>query len=89
MAEIMKNEIELDWPLWSNSFEILPALYCLKGCPIDRDSFRSRVWAKVLKDVDVRYRPLGKTRSTAVSHSLAGGANYIAVAKALLGIVSW
>jgi integrase len=53
-----------------------------KGCPIDRDNFRSRVWAKVLKEVDVRYRPPGKTRSTAVSHSLAGGANYIAVAKA-------
>ncbi len=59
-----------------------------KGCPIDRDNFSSRVWAKVLKDVDVRYRPPGKTRSTAVSHSLAGGANYIAVTKAT-GIVPW
>jgi integrase len=53
-----------------------------KGCPIDRDNFRSRVWEKVLENAGVRYRPPGKTRSTAVSHSLAGGANYIAVAKA-------
>jgi integrase len=52
------------------------------GKPIDRDNFRARAWAKVLKVVGVPYRKPYSTRHTAVSHALEGGANYLAVAKA-------
>jgi integrase len=53
-----------------------------KGLPIDNHNFRRRAWKQVLGDVGVEYRKPYATRATAVSHSLASGVNYIAVAEA-------
>jgi integrase len=52
------------------------------GLPIDNHNFRRRAWKQVLNAVGVAYRKPYATRATAVSHSLASGVNYIAVAEA-------
>ncbi len=52
------------------------------GAEIDRDNFRSRVWRPILKEAGVPYRTTYNCRHTAVSYALAGGANYISVARA-------
>lgn len=52
------------------------------GLPIDDRSFRRRAWAKVLAAVGVPYRKPYTSRSTAISHALAAGVDYISVAKA-------
>jgi integrase len=54
----------------------------LKGMPIHDHNFRSRAWKAVLSAVEVEYRKPYTTRKTAISHALANGANYIAVAEA-------
>lgn len=52
------------------------------GLPINDRNFRRRAWTQALKAVGVPYRKPYTTRSTAISHALAAGNNYIAVAKA-------
>jgi integrase len=52
------------------------------GLPLDIHGFRRRAWTQVLKDAGIPYRKPYATRHTAVSHALANGADYIAVAKA-------
>jgi integrase len=54
-----------------------------QGQTIDRDNFRSRHWAKVLKAAGVRYRRTYETRATVASHALSNGGNYLTIAKAL------
>lgn len=53
------------------------------GLSINDHNFRRRAWTEVLKAAGVAYRKPYTCRSTAASHSLASGENYIAVAKAL------
>ena len=52
------------------------------GLPIDDRNFRRRAWMKVLKAAKVTYRKPYTNRSTAISHALADGQDYISVAKA-------
>jgi integrase len=51
--------------------------------PINDRNFRRRAWTNVLKAAGVDYRSPYKCRSTAASHSIASGVDYISVAKAL------
>jgi integrase len=53
------------------------------GLPINDRNFRRRAWTEVLKAAGVAYRKPYTCRSTAASHALAKGENYISVAKAL------
>lgn len=53
------------------------------GLPINDRNFRRRAWTQVLKSVGIPYRKPYTTRSTAASHALAAGEDYISVAKAL------
>jgi integrase len=52
------------------------------GLPIDDKNFRRRAWTQVLKAAGVPYRKPYTSRSTAISHALAAGQDYISVAKA-------
>lgn len=53
------------------------------GLPINDRNFRRRAWTQVLKTVGVAYRKPYTTRSTAASHALASGQDYISVARAV------
>jgi integrase len=52
------------------------------GLPINDLNFRRRAWTQVLKAAGVVYRKPYTCRSTALSHALAKGEDYISVAKA-------
>ena len=52
------------------------------GLSINDRNFRRRAWNQVLKAVGVPYRKPYTSRSTAISHALAAGVDYISVAKA-------
>ena len=53
------------------------------GLPINDRNFRRRAWTQVLKAAGVTYRKPYTTRSTAASHAIASGQNYVNVAKAV------
>ena len=53
------------------------------GLPINDRNFRRRAWTQVLKAAGVTYRKPYTTRSTAASHAIASGQNYVNVAKAI------
>jgi integrase len=53
------------------------------GLPINDRNFRRRAWTEVLKTAGVAYRKPYTCRSTAASHALANGEDYVSVAKAL------
>lgn len=53
-----------------------------KGGEINDYTFRRRAWKSVLEQIAVDYRKPYTTRHTAISHALAGGANYLQVADA-------
>jgi integrase len=53
------------------------------GLPLNERDFRRRAWTNVLKAAGVKYRSPYKCRSTAASHSIASGVDYVSVAKAL------
>jgi integrase len=53
------------------------------GLPINDRNFRRRAWTNVLNAAGVDYRSPYKCRSTAASHSIASGVDYVSVAKAL------
>jgi integrase len=52
------------------------------GLSINDRNFRRRAWTKVLQAAEVPYRKPYTNRSTAISHALAAGQDYISVAKA-------
>jgi integrase len=52
------------------------------GLSINDRNFRRRAWTQVLKAARVPYRKPYTNRSTAISHALATGQDYISVAKA-------
>lgn len=52
------------------------------GLSINDRNFRRRAWTQVLKAAGVLYRKPYTSRSTAISHALAAGQDYISVAKA-------
>ena len=53
-----------------------------KGGEINDHTFRRREWKTVLEQIGIDYRKPYATRHTAISHALAGGANYLQVADA-------
>ncbi len=53
-----------------------------KGKPIDDHNFNRRAWKTIISQTGIEYRKPYSTRHTAISHALANGANYIAVAEA-------
>ena len=53
------------------------------GLSINDRNFRRRAWTQVLKAVGVPYRKPYTTRSTAASHAIASGQDYISVARAV------
>ncbi len=53
-----------------------------KGKPIDDHNFNRRAWKTIISQLGIEYRKPYSTRHTAISHALANGANYIAVAEA-------
>lgn len=53
------------------------------GLPMNDRNFRRRAWTEVLKAAGVVYRKPYACRSTAASHALANGEDYVSVAKAL------
>jgi integrase len=52
------------------------------GLSINDRNFRRRAWTKVLQAAGVPYRKPYTNRSTAISHAIAAGENYLNVAKA-------
>jgi integrase len=48
---------------------------------IDSRNFRNRAWKTILEQCHIEYRKPYVTRHSAISHSLANGANYLAVAE--------
>ena len=53
-----------------------------KGKPIDDHNFHRRAWKTIIALTGIEYRKPYATRHTAISHALANGENYIAVAEA-------
>lgn len=53
-----------------------------KGNPLDDHNFNRRAWKTIITKIGIEYRKPYATRHSAISHALANGANYIAVAEA-------
>lgn len=78
IVAMLKRRMEAQQPKPSDLVFFTPT-----GLPMDDRNFRRRAWTKVLQAAGVKYRCPYTTRSTVASHSIASGANYISVAKAL------
>jgi integrase len=53
-----------------------------QGNPLDDHNFNRRAWKTIISKIGIEYRKPYATRHSAISHALANGENYIAVAEA-------
>jgi integrase len=53
-----------------------------QGNPLDDHNFNRRAWKKIINQIGIEYRKPYAKRHSVISHALANGANYIAVAEA-------
>jgi integrase len=77
IAAMLKRRKEDQQPKTSDLVFTSPTGLSIK----DRD-FRRRAWTRVLQAAGVPYRKPYTNRSTAISHAIAAGENYVNVAKA-------
>jgi integrase len=77
IAAMLKRRKEAQQPKTSDLVFTTPT-----GLSINDRNFRRRAWTKVLKAAGVPYRKPYTNRSTAASHAIAAGENYLNVAKA-------
>ena len=77
IAAMLKRRKEAQQPQISDLVFTTPT-----GLSINDRNFRRRAWAKVLQAAGVPYRKPYTNRSTAISHAIAAGENYLNVAKA-------